>query len=72
MRCYLVTDGTHRRYAGTQALAREARDSLVETRDLNKNQVTIAETEIPMAKPELLKFINDIIEELEGVGGPPA
>ncbi len=68
MRCYLVTakDGEEtlgRRYAGTNALAREARDTLMEQFDVKKKDVAIEDAEIPVAKNDLLGFVNELLAE---------
>jgi hypothetical protein len=65
MRAYKVTakDGDEvlgTRYAGTQADARTKRDELVEQFKVKKGQVETEETEVPMAKAELLEFINGL------------
>ena len=61
MRAYRVEVGGRFRFAGTQAESREFRDSLGGKRGSGK----IEEVEIPLAKPELLKFINGLISDLE-------
>lgn len=59
------------RYGATQADAREKRDELVELFGVKKKDVTIEEEEIPVAKAELIEFINglaalgDAVEESE-------
>lgn len=72
MRAYQVTakDGDTvlgTRYAGTQADARTKRDELVETFDVKKNQVTIDEVEVPVAKADLLEFINELASKADAV-----
>lgn len=73
MRCYKVScetnydeddnDGikVHVVYAGTNALAREAREAMVETYDVKKKDVTIEDADIPTAKADLLEFINGLL-----------
>lgn len=70
MRAYQVTAkdsntvlGT--RYAGTQADARTKRDELMVQFDVKKNQVTIDEVEVPVAKAELLEFINQLASQAD-------
>lgn len=65
MRCYLVQGGGRKRYAGTQASSKEARDEIVTETDIKKSEVEIEETEIPMDKPSLLEFINDLCTQLD-------
>lgn len=48
------------RYGTTQADAREKRDELVELFGVKKKDVTIEEEEIPVAKAELIEFINGL------------
>ena len=60
MRCYLVKGPGALRYASTNADARATRDELVEQLGVNKKDVDIVQTDIPVAKPELLKFINSL------------
>jgi hypothetical protein len=66
MRAYKVvfTDTeaiVHARYAGTQADARTERDAFVNDFGVKKSAVEIEEIEIPMAKPELLAWINALL-----------
>lgn len=68
MRAYKVTAADDEgvlgtRYAGTNALAREARDQLVEQFGIKKKDVTIEDAEIPTGKAELLEFINGLLAE---------
>jgi hypothetical protein len=65
MRAYQVTakDGDKvlgTRFAGTQADSRSTRDNLMEQFDVKKSAVEIEEVEIPMAKPDLLGWINEL------------
>ena len=55
------------RFAATQALARETRDELMAKFDVKKSAVEIEETEVPMAKPDLLVFINELSEKNDAV-----
>lgn len=65
MRCYLVQGGGRKRYAGTQADARSTRDMIVEETGCKKKDVAIEEAEIPVAKAELIGFINTLCAELD-------
>jgi hypothetical protein len=72
MRAYQVTArdtntvlGT--RYAGTQADARTKRDELMAQFDVKKNQVSIDEVEVPVAKSGLLEFINELASQADAV-----
>jgi hypothetical protein len=72
MRAYQVTAkegdqvlGT--RFAATQALARDTRDELVAQFEVKKSAVDIEEVEIPMAKPDLLVFINELSAKSDAV-----
>jgi len=76
MRAYKVTAVEHdggeeftlgTRYAGTNAEARATRDQLVEQFGLKKKDVTIEEAEIPVAKADLLAFINELLTEQDYV-----
>lgn len=77
MRAYKVTvhDGDEllaTRFAGTQADVRAMRDQLMSDFNVKKKDVSTEETEIPMGKAELLKFINelsaaaDLVDESDG------
>ena len=48
-------------YAGTNAEARQARETMVNDYNVRKKDVIIEEVDIPTAKSELLGFINDLI-----------
>lgn len=48
------------RFGSTQANAKEQRDELVTQFAIKKSAVTIEEVEIPVAKAELLAFINEL------------
>lgn len=66
MRCYLITAAEGEstiatRYAGTNALAKEARDELVSTFALKKKDVTIEQHEVPVAKDELIAYLNKLV-----------
>lgn len=72
MRAYKVTakDGDTvlgTRYAGTQADARTKRDELMAQFDVKKRQVEMEEVEVPMAKAELLEFINLLASEVDAI-----
>lgn len=64
MRCYLVTGPGAKRYAATNAAARTTREELVTLLDCKKKDVEIMQTEIPLAKQELLDFINELCAEI--------
>lgn len=66
MRCYLVTGPGAKRYAATNADARTKRDELVEQLGCKKKKdVKIEQTDIPVAKVDLLEFINGLCAELD-------
>lgn len=65
MRCYLVQAPGAKRYAGTNALSITARNELVDKLGLRKKDVAITEVDVPMAKAELLSFINTLCVELD-------
>jgi hypothetical protein len=50
-----------RKFAGTQAEARQARETIVNDYGVKKSDVEIEEVEIPTAKSELLGYLNDLI-----------
>jgi len=56
-----------RRFGATQADARAKRDELMEKFGVKKSACTIEEVEIPMAKAELLEFINELASENDAV-----
>lgn len=62
MRCHKVTV-THMgqedvTYAGTSADAREAKRKLIEERGVKRNQVEIEQVEVPLAKADLIEWLN--------------
>lgn len=70
MRCYLVTakDGDTviaRRYAGTNALAKDTRDELVDKLEIKKKDVTVDQTEVPLAKDQLIEYLNALVTQLD-------
>ncbi len=70
MRAYQVTakSGTAvlgTRYAGTQADARTKRDEMMAQFDLKKSEVETEEVEVPLAKAELLDFINALASKAD-------
>ena len=72
MRAYQVTakDGDTvlgTRYAGTQADARAKRDELMAQFDVKKSAVETEEVEVPVAKSELLEFINELASKADAV-----
>lgn len=63
MRCYLVEAPGVTVYASTQADARAKRDELLEKHEgLKKKDVSIAEHEVPLAKAELISYLNNLVE----------
>jgi hypothetical protein len=67
MRCYVVstTDGegtTHQAFAGTSALVKEQRDQFVKALGVKKNEVVVAQIDVPLAKAELLDFMNQLLK----------
>lgn len=65
MRCYLVQGGGRKRYAATMADAKEARNLIAEKVNVSARSVTIGQEDIPTGKSELLRFVNDLCEELD-------
>lgn len=65
MRCYLVTGPGAKRYAATSAEARATRDGLVDLLGCKKKDVEIEQTDVPVAKAQLLDFINGLCAELD-------
>lgn len=72
MRCYkvstvkLVTVGDAPpksvfQYAGTNALAKEVRDGFMVRYAFKKKDVTIEMVEVPLAKGELISFLNELV-----------
>ena len=53
------------RYAATNALARETREALMQEFDVHKKDVEIVQVEIPVAKAELLEFINGLCSKTD-------
>lgn len=65
MRCYLIQAAKVKRYASTQADARDKRDDLVGCLGCKKKDVEIGEIEISTTKSELLDFINGLCIEVD-------
>lgn len=64
MRAYeVVAPGPVKRYAGTSADARSTREALMAQTGAKKKDVSIDEVEIPTAKPDLLGFLNGLLEQ---------
>jgi hypothetical protein len=63
MRCYLVQSSHMKRYASTNADATATRGMIVEKTGVKKKDVTIEQVDIPVAKSELLGFINSLCAE---------
>jgi hypothetical protein len=77
MRCYKVIakDGDEvlaTRIAGTNALARETRDEMVATFEVKKKDVTIEEHEVPVAKDQLIEYLNEIFGAQDSTGDEAA
>jgi len=66
MKCYLVTaPNGAKRYAGTAALSKTARNELMEKYGVKKAKMSIEDAEIPAPKAEMLQFVNSLCEELD-------
>jgi hypothetical protein len=65
MRCYLVKCPGAKRYAATNADARTTREELVEQLGVKKKDIEIEQTDIPVAKADLLEFINGLCAETD-------
>jgi hypothetical protein len=65
MRCYLVTGPGTKRYASTNADAKTTRDELVEQLGAKKKDIEIKQVDVPVAKAELLEFINALCVETD-------
>lgn len=68
MRCYLVQGGGRKRYAATNADATATRNDIVEATGVKKKDVTIEQVEVPVAKSDLLEFINELCQETDSAG----
>lgn len=66
MRCYKVSTSKITRYASTAANAAATRNKIVEDTECSKFDVCIEQVEIPIAKQELLEFINELCELSNG------
>lgn len=69
MRCYLVKGPGAKRYAATNADARTTREELVEQLGCKKKDIEIEQTDIPVAKADLLEFINTLCVESDRAAG---
>jgi len=71
MRCYLVTaksnDGETlaRRLSSTNADARATREDLMETFEVKKKNIGIDDHDVPVAKPALLAYLNELMVKLD-------
>jgi hypothetical protein len=66
MRCYLVTaksggEVLGSRIASTNADAREVREDLMTTFEVKKKDVDIEAHEVPLAKSELIEYLNVLL-----------
>jgi len=66
MRCYVVatTDNEgnkHQAFASTNATAKEQRDQYVEAYGVKKSEVDVSQTDVPLAKAQLLSFMNELL-----------
>jgi len=73
MRCYkvIVKDGDTvlaTRIAGTNALARETREELMEQFDVKKKDVEIEDHEVPVDKSGLIDYLNEVYANQDDVG----
>ena len=72
MRCYYVeAKGQSFRYCGTNALACEERKAMMARCGLRKKDITIEDAEIPVAKNELLEFVNKLAAQMDDVAVKP-
>lgn len=66
MRCFLVTASipdtgvAAQRLAATNALAKTTRDELMAAHGLKKKDVIIEQHEVPLAKQQLLGYLNEL------------
>lgn len=65
MRCYLVSGGSRRRYASTQALAKAAKKELAQAAGIKEREMVVEQVDVPLVKEELVNFINALCEELD-------
>lgn len=61
MRCYLVTTATSKQYAGTQAEVASLKKAAI-TQGASRKDIMVKEVEVPVAKAELISFINKLIK----------
>lgn len=67
MRCYLVTNNMYvpkakKQYAGTQAeVATIKKQAMAE--GAKRKDIDVKEVDVPVAKAELIKFINELVAE---------
>ena len=65
MKLYLVEANGVKRYAGTQADSRKAREEVAGIADCKKNQVTISEVDVQTSKQPLIELLNSLCKESE-------
>ncbi len=68
MRCYKVSSGNTTIIAATQGDARKVREQVAEKEGVNKKVVDVEEIDVPLAKAELIAYLNNLIEETRAAG----
>lgn len=68
MAIYKVSAGKKIKFGGTQADARAIKNDFIE-QGAKKSEIEIDETDIPRAKGDLIKFLNDLVTEVAEVNG---
>lgn len=63
MRCHLVRCNGCVRLAATGGEARALRQAMVDERGVTKKKVELAPIDLPTKKPELLAFLNQLLEQ---------
>jgi hypothetical protein len=67
MRCYTVTTPDAVTYVATQGDCRRLKNDLIAS-GIPKKQIQVDEVEVPLAKAELISYLNKIVEEAENRG----
>lgn len=62
MRCYTVKANGATTYVATQGDCRRLKNDLIAS-GIPKKQIEVVEVEVPLAKAELIVYLNNLVEE---------
>ena len=67
MRCYTVKANGGTTYVATQGDCRRLKQDLISA-GIPKKEIIISEVEVPLAKAELINYLNNLVEESRAAG----